>query len=360
MKKSLKKFISGKHNIFLALLLALSITLCGCGTETPTPSNGVSAPVSQTETTDLTNDKSVSDEPNNSDSQIASSKLFESGEKTLTSIPKYDGSYYVAINNNIPYFTEGDLTTSAYEKYSNLDRLGRCGVASACVGIEIMPTEERGSIGQVKPSGWQTAKYDIISGKYLYNRCHLIGYQLTGENANEANLITGTRSMNVDGMLLFENMVADYVKETGNHVLYRVNPIFEGNNLVASGVTMEGYSVEDDGDGICFNVYVFNAQPGIEIDYSNGNSWLSGEAPSNNEQKSNSGGTVFVPSTSANSSTGTTAAAGNYVLNKNTKKIHRPTCSSVKQMKETNKVEYSGNREDLISQGYSVCKNCNP
>jgi len=360
MKKSLKKFISGKYHIFLALLLALSISLCGCGTEPSTPSDDVSTSTSQTETINSPDDNIVSDKTENSDTQIETSKLSESEEKTLSSIPKYDGSYYVAINNNIPYFTESDLTTSAYEKYSNLDRLGRCGVASACVGIEIMPTEERGSIGQVKPSGWQTVKYDIVSGKYLYNRCHLIGYQLTGENANEANLITGTRSMNVDGMLLFENMVADYVKETGNHVLYRVNPIFEGNNLVASGVTMEGYSVEDDGDGICFNVYVFNAQPGIEIDYSNGNSWLSGETPSNNTQKSNSGGTVVIPSTSTNSSAGTTATTGNYVLNKNTKKIHRPTCSSVKQMKESNKVEYSGNRDDLISQGYSSCKNCNP
>lgn len=359
MKKSLKKFILGKYHIFLTLLLTLSIALCGCGTESSTPSNDVSPSTSQTETINSLDDNIVSGKTENSNTQIESSKLSESEGKTLTSIPKYDGSYYVAINNNIPYFTESDLTTSAYEKYSNLDRLGRCGVASACVGIEIMPTEERGSIGQVKPSGWQTVKYDIVSGKYLYNRCHLIGYQLTGENANEANLITGTRSMNVDGMLLFENMVADYVKETGNHVLYRVNPIFEGNNLVASGVTMEGYSVEDDGDGICFNVYVFNAQPGIEIDYSNGNSWLSGENPSSTTQDAENSG-IGVAQSNAGITSNSTATTGTYVLNKNTKKFHKSTCSSVKSMKETNKQEYNGNRDDLISQGYAACKNCNP
>lgn len=359
MKKSLKKFMSGKYHIFLALLLTLTITLCGCGTS-GTPSSDVNEPISQAETVNQIDKETIKDDAKESEQQSNSSKLSESDEQVLTTIPKYDGSYYVAINNNIPYFTEDELTTTAYEKYSSLDRLGRCGVASACVGIEIMPTEERGAIGQVKPSGWQTVKYDIVSGKYLYNRCHLIGYQLTGENANEANLITGTRSMNVDGMLLFENMVADYVKETGNHVMYRVNPIFEGNNLVASGVTMEGYSVEDNGDGICFNVYVFNAQPGIEIDYTNGNSWLSGETPSTNTQSNSSGGTVIIPPTSGNTTSGTTATKGDYVLNKNTKKFHRPTCSSVKQMKESNRKDYSGNRDDLISQGYTACKNCNP
>lgn len=358
MKKSLKKFISDKHHIFLVLLLALSITICGCSTEPSTSFSDAKTSDLQNEAVNMSDDNIVSEKTEDPDAKTESSKLSESDEKKLTSIPKYDGSYYISINNNVPYFTESDLTTSAYEKYSNLDRLGRCGVASACVGREIMPTEERGSIGQIKPSGWQTVKYDIVSGKYLYNRCHLIGYQLTGENANEANLITGTRSMNVDGMLLFENMVADYVKETGNHVLYRVNPIFEGNNLVASGVTMEGFSIEDDGDGICFNVYVFNAQPGIEIDYSNGNSWLSGENPTNDTQ--NNSAIVIPSSPPSNSSAGSTASVENYILNKNTKKFHRSTCSSVKQMKEKNKSEYSGNRDDLISQGYSACQNCNP
>ncbi len=190
-------------------------------------------------------------------------------------IPEYSGSSYVIINNNVPYFDKSDLTTNSFEKYSKRDSLNRCGVAFANVGIETMPTEKRGSIGMVKPSGWHTVKYDIVDGKYLYNRCHLIGYQLTGENANEDNLITCTRYMNNVGMLKFEDMVADYVKKTENHVLYRVTPIFKGNNLLASGVEMEALSVEDNGKGIKFNVFVYNVQEGITIDYSNGNSHLS-------------------------------------------------------------------------------------
>lgn len=193
----------------------------------------------------------------------------------LTSIPQFTTEAYVVLNDNRPNFSEEDYNKETLEEYSELDYLGRCGPAFAKVGIETMPTEERGEIGQVKPSGWQTVKYDIVDGKYLYNRCHLIGFQLTGENANEENLITGTRYMNVDGMLPFENMVADYVQETENHVLYRVTPIFEGENLVASGVQIEAKSVEDNGEGICFNVYVYNVQPGVTIDYSNGQSKLS-------------------------------------------------------------------------------------
>jgi len=192
----------------------------------------------------------------------------------LDSIPTFTDKAYVVLNENKPEFTEEDFDKESLEEYSKLDYLGRCGSAFAKVGIETMPTEERGEIGGVKPSGWQTIKYDIVDGKYLYNRCHLIGYQLTGENANEENLITGTRYMNVEGMLPFENMVAEYIKETGNHVLYRVTPIFEGENLVASGVQIEAKSIEDNGEGICFNVYVYNSQPRIVIDYSNGNSYL--------------------------------------------------------------------------------------
>ena len=188
----------------------------------------------------------------------------------LSDIPAYSGSAYVTINDNVPFFTESDYTTTSYESYSPLDELGRCGVAEACVGLDLMPTEERGSIGSVKPTGWQTAKYDFVDGKYLYNRCHLIGYQLTAENANKQNLITGTRYLNVTGMLPFENLVADYIHETGNHVLYRVTPIFGGTDLLASGVLMEAWSVEDGGDGICFNVYCYNVQPGVVIDYSDG------------------------------------------------------------------------------------------
>ena len=193
----------------------------------------------------------------------------------MSSIPEFNGKdAYVVLNNNEPNFTKEDMTTKSFEKYSKLDNLGRCGVAFANVGKDIMPTEERGSIGQVKPSGWQTIKYDIVDGKYLYNRCHLIGYQLTGENANRENLVTGTRYLNIDGMLDFENDIADYVKKTGNHVLYRVTPIFQGSELVCRGVQMEALSVEDNGKGIKFNVFAYNAQPGVEIDYSTGKSKL--------------------------------------------------------------------------------------
>lgn len=206
-------------------------------------------------------------------SQLEQMGILETSETasySLSEIPPYENSPYVVLEDNMPAFSEADMSTESFETYSDLDRLGRCGVAFANVGRDLMPTEKRGSIGMVKPSGWQLAKYDIVDGKYLYNRCHLLGYQLTGENANEKNLITGTRYMNVNGMLPFEDMVADYVKETGGHVLYRVTPIYDGNNLVARGVQMEGYSVEDDGKGVCFNVFVYNVQPGIEIDYSNG------------------------------------------------------------------------------------------
>lgn len=193
----------------------------------------------------------------------------------MSSMPEFNGKdAYVVLNNNEPNFTKEDMTTKSFEKYSKLDNLGRCGVAFANVGKDIMPTEERGSIGQVKPSGWQTIKYDIVDGKYLYNRCHLIGYQLTGENANRENLVTGTRYLNIDGMLDFENDIADYVKKTGNHVLYRVTPIFQESELVCRGVQMEALSVEDNGKGIKFNVFAYNAQPGVEIDYSTGKSKL--------------------------------------------------------------------------------------
>lgn len=205
---------------------------------------------------------------------IPSGDTAEQGSIDLSNIPEYNGEPYIAVNGNIPFFEDTEVTATSFEEYSDLDNLGRCGVAMASVGQDIMPTEERGSIGQIKPAGWHTVKYDCVDGKYLYNRCHLLGYQLTGENANERNLITGTRYLNVDGMLPFENMVADYVMETGNHVMYRVTPIYTGNNLLADGVLMEGYSVEDQGEGITFCVYAYNVQPGVRIDYATGDSSL--------------------------------------------------------------------------------------
>lgn len=266
------------------------------------------------------------------DESVVSSKSI-----SVSDIPEYSNSAYIKIDNNIPSFKDSEMTTKSFEKYSELDNLGRCSVAYACVGKDIMPAEKRGTIGSVKPSGWHTVKYDCIDGKYLYNRCHLIGYQLTGENANIKNLITGTRYLNVEGMLPFENMVADYVKETDNHVLYRVTPIFERDNLLVSGVQMEAKSVEDNGDGISFNVYCYNVQPDIVIDYKTGESWKVGNEKSISESDTTT-----------------------YILNTNTKKFHLKSCSSAKNLPDKNREEYSGNRNDLISEGYEPCKKCNP
>lgn len=264
--------------------------------------------------------------------------LAKADSADLAAIPEYTGSAYTVLNDNIPDFPEEDFTEESFETYSDLDSLGRCGVAYANIGEDLMPTEKRGSIGQVKPSGWHTIKYDSVDGKYLYNRCHLIGYQLTAENANEKNLITGTRYLNTEGMLPFENMVADYIKETGNHVLYRVTPMFDGNNLVATGVQMEAESVEDKGDGILYNVFCYNIQPGITIDYKSGDSCESGDMPVQTKA----------------------ASVSEFVLNTNSKKFHKPSCSSISQIKEGNKEVYKGSRDDLISQGYEPCKKCNP
>lgn len=342
---------------------------------------------------------------------------------TLSNLPAYSGEAYVELNNNVPNFGKSDLTTKAFEKYSELDDLGRCGVAYANVCEETMPTEKRGNIGMIKPSGWQTIKYDNVDGKYLYNRCHLIGYQLTAENANEKNLITGTRYLNIEGMLPFENMVADYVEETDNHVLYRVTPIFKGDNLLASGVQMEAYSVEDRGKGVSFNVYCYNVQPDIVIDYSDGSSrladgtiasitlnykkyslevgqsktfvattspesaaksvkWYSSNSKiatvnSSGKVTAKKSGTVTITAKTSNglkatckvtvkaksgaAVTGSTSSGNTtYILNTNTKKFHYPSCSSVKQMKDKNKKEVTCSRDEIIGMGYDPCKRCDP
>ena len=265
----------------------------------------------------------------------------------ISDIPAYTGQPYVELNNNEPSFAESELTTELFECYSPLDSLGRCGTAYANVCKEIMPTEERGKIGMVKPIGWHTTKYDFVDGKYLYNRCHLIGYQLSAENANERNLITGTRYLNIQGMLPFENMAADYVKETNNHVLYRVTPIFEGDNHLALGVQMEALSVEDNGDGIKLNVFCYNVQPGVRIDYATGDNWPDGSMAAKAEPAQ--------VTAAHNETTATT-----YILNTNKKKFHYPACSSVKQMKDKNKRVFTGSRENVITQGYEPCQKCNP
>lgn len=374
---------NNKLSYFLTLLLCLCM-LVGCGSGAATQVM-LKAEDSETESyVETVQTESAENDPGDEteiqaaaqvQSDDSKQKVVHTGTASAfnaADVPAYSGEPYTAVNNNEPYFTSDNLTTEAFENYSELDALGRCGVAYANVCLETMPTEKRGSISEVKPTGWHSVKYDNVDGKSLYNRCHLIGYQLTAENANQQNLITGTRYLNVDGMLPFENMVADYVKETDNHVLYRVTPIFTGDNLVADGVLMEGYSVEDEGDGICFCVYAYNVQPGITIDYATGDSWLSSEKGNSD---SSSGGnsavsqsaadksgtqqaavqTESVKETSAPVSTGT-----EYILNTNTKKFHYPSCSSVKQMKASNKKEYIGSRDDLIAQGYDPCKKCNP
>lgn len=260
---------------------------------------------------------------------------------SLEDVPPFSGEPYVVLQDNQPGFSQEDFTTDSFETYSSLDLLGRCGTAYANIGLDLMPTEERDSIGQVKPSGWQTVKYDIVDGKYLYNRCHLIGWQLTAENANRSNLITGTRYMNVDGMLPFENMVADYIKETGSHVMYRVTPVFSGDDLVAQGVQMEAYSVEDDGDGICFNVFCYNVQPGVTIDYADGTNHLSDKDAQTDS-----------------SSTSTDTASAHYVLNTSSKKYHDPSCSAVGKMSEKNRRDFTGTQAELEKEGYTPHTSC--
>ena len=256
-------------------------------------------------------------------------------EINLDSIPAYSGEAYIEINNNKPFFTENEVTTESFERYSDLDSLGRCGVCFANVSKETMPTEERESIGMVKPAGWHTVKYDWVDGKYLYNRCHIIGFQLTGENANEKNLLTGTRSMNILGNLPFENKVAEYVKRTGNHVLYRVTPIYDGSNLLCTGELMEAYSVEDNGE-LQFCVFVYNAEKGVTIDYATGDSKADGTIASSTDKTERK----------------------TYVLNTNTKKYHNEACSSISQMSDNNKKITKTTIEILEENGYSPCGLC--
>ena len=254
---------------------------------------------------------------------------------SLEEVPEYTGDPWVELDGNVPSFTEEELETIPPEAYSSLDWLGRCGTAVARVGWDTMPTEERGEIGQVNPAGWHTVRYDWVDGEYLYNRCHLIGFQLAGENANQRNLITGTRYLNTQGMLPFENQVADYIESTGNHVLYRVTPVYEGTDLVPWGVEMEAWSVEDNGAGVCFHVLCFNAQPGVTIDYATGDSWAEG---------------------------GSTTSSGEttYILNTNSRRFHDPDCPGAESMSPKNRQETTASRETLLAQGYEPCGECAP
>lgn len=303
----------------------------------------------------ISSEKSSSGKEPSSSKKISSSQSVSGGKTDYSKIPAYSGKPYVVLNNNKPVFSKAELTTVAYEKYSPLDSLGRCGVAIASCGTELMPTGERGSISNIYPTGWRQAKYDSVSGKYLYNRCHLIGWQLSGENANNKNLITGTRYMNTAGMLPFENMVADYIKETDNHVAYRITPIFRGNNLLCSGVQMEAYSIEDDGEGICFNVYCYNVQPDITINYATGAS--SGKTAAVSSSKPTASSKPAAVSSKAETDNSPSPSSV-YILNTNSKKIHYPHCGSAKQIADKNRQEFSGNIDTLFDRGYTTCGNC--
>lgn len=283
---------------------------------------------------------------------------------SLDEIPEYKRSAYVEINGGDPFFEEGEITDEAFESYSPLDALGRCGVALACIGIEIMPTEERGEIASITPTGWEYGgmsnnnTYDFVENGYIYNRCHLIGFQLAGENDNERNLITGTRYLNIEGMLPFENEVADYVETTGNHVMYRVTPIFSALDYVARGVLMEAYSVEDNGRGICFCIYAYNVQPGVTIDYFTGVNVANGEELPEINTDDDSRNEINDETNSGGSST--EGEICDYILNTNSKKFHIPGKSCAESISEKNREEYTGTREQLIEKGYKPCGTCNP
>ncbi len=366
-----------KVSFLLIFILVIALSISACGKSSATDATSDSEPeIEEVQEPEQEQVQEADQEESPTEEQIEEilsiDEIVTSFEpESSVDIPDYSGEACVVMNNNIPFFTKENLPTKSFEYYSELDELGRCGVACANVGQDIMPTEDRGSIGQIKPSGWQTVKYDNIDGKYLYNRCHLIGYQLSAENANEKNLITGTRYLNVTGMLPFENMIADYVKETNNHVLYRVAPIFDGDDLLAYGVLMEAWSVEDEGDGICFNVFVYNVQPDIVIDYANGESYQDVQALAANEAASEDiqnerdrtqeagGANAPVPQESIEQPEPVPVGT-DYILNTNTHKFHYPSCGSVKQMAEKNKQAYSGSRDDVIAMGYDPCKKCDP
>ena len=368
----------------LSLWLALLLAFTGCAESTVTSQDNtyaieqlatIPSELLEASETAVSEPESGQPQENASDTQesqqVTSATDVPTGEGTsafsLREIPAYSGTPYTEVNGNQPYFTEEELTTQSFETYSELDSLGRCGVAYANVGQDLMPTEPRGEIGAVKPTGWHLVKYDNVDGKYLYNRCHLIAYMLAAENANPQNLITGTRYLNVQGMLPFETKVCDYVKNTGNHVLYRVTPIFDGDNLLADGVLMEAYSVEDAGEGISFCVFAYNVQPGIGIDYATGDNWAEGSGTYQStvasvaeetpvpQPETDTAVQITLESSAPQESQGIT-----YVLNTNTKKFHYPTCSSVDDMKEKNKQIYTGSRDEVINMGYVPCKRCNP
>ncbi|WP_288578507.1 DNA/RNA non-specific endonuclease [uncultured Senegalimassilia sp.] len=311
-----------------------------------------------------------------------------SAQATIADIPAYTGALCIDINHGMPGFTAQDEARGTFMQFSDLDFEGRCGTAFARIGPDTVSNEKRGDISQVHPSGWVQRKYSFVDDGMLYNRSHLIAHQLCGENANEKNLITGTRTFNAVGMLYYEELVGDYVRSTGNHVLYRVTPLFAANDLVARGVQMEAKSVEDNGEAIQFNVFVYNVEPGVAIDYVTGESWESSETP----QVTSKGSATITTAAAARadkaaagsangskadggSSSGSGAASGNgsnsasnqgaseqqdYILNVKNKKFHKPDCSATSDISSANKQDFTSTRNQLIARGYSPCGICKP
>ena len=363
--------------IGIALTLLLSIALAtGCSASTAgneAPPGEPTPELASTGTPDGPQEpqSAPAEDTNQQETEAAGENrpVTDDGVISYRDVPAFEGNPDVYVNDGEPVVTdEQRAAETGYERYGELDELGRCTAAFAVVGPETQPTEKRGSIGEVRPSGWQMAKYDFVEGKYLFNRCHLLGYQLTGENANERNLITGTRYLNVQGMLPFENAVADYVDATGNHVLMAVMPVFEGSELVARGVHMMAESVEDGGEGVAFNVFCYNVQPGVVIDYGTGESMLEEDAtplPDVSGVESAPGAAsegAGAGEASEKGATGSDEGKGvaEYVLNTNSRKFHLPSCSSVGQMSPKNREDVEDTRENLIANGYDPCKRCNP
>lgn len=394
--EELKKYNFYKNNKILFIIVAIIIWIVCVGSSPTTENQKIENVVTNTENTSLSENEKTNNYINikEIDNTIESEEITivdTTNKISLKEIPEFNGTPYVEINGNIPYFDDSELITEAYEKYSDLDNLGRAGIAVACIekGMDDKPRE---SVSRVTPTGWKDTKYDGIDGSNLFNRCHIIANQLTGENDNEKNLMTGTRYFNTQGMERFENQVAEYVNNTENHVLYRVTPMFDDNDLVAKGVLIEAKSVEDNGKGIQFNAFCYNVQPGIEIDYSNGNSKKIEEqrepeastaaaattavttvinsenrTEQNNEAIENNTLMEVDSSTKIESETAQSSVQvpvdstqQTYILNTNSKKFHYPWCSSVNQMKDKNKREYTGTRESVVSKGYQPCGRCSP
>ena len=354
--------------LLIALLaIAFSLTLTGCGAAPSTGARTI-APAAQAASTSAAASSGTS-------TPSASSV---SGDAFLAALPTPTdadlSASYVTLNDNEPSFSTQDATTIAFQSYSSLDSLGRCGTAFACLGPETLPTEERGDIHEVHPSGWQSSRYDFIEGENLYNRSHLIAFSLSGQNANERNLITGTRHMNADVMRPLEEMVADYIRQTGNHVLYRVTPVFSGSELVARGVQMEALSMEDGGQGVTLNAYLLNTQPGVHIDYATGNNWADGSGGIGDAGEGAGAGAALTPGDGGTASTGAAAGAAtagtpagegatddqarDFVVNTRSKKFHAPDCPSVADMSEANRQDVHASASELEAAGYLPHAEC--